>query len=142
MKVYLSLNNSSYLVTGGFWSPHIISAEHLDQSISFILADTGPPSKSAKNAILAEEHWLLDSSHLDCSLLLFKKPGPTGFFKLSIIKGQINITDRTYTDLQNTGTLISRKKSRSNQWDVRWWYMARSFNLVGAYCRFSQLMYI
>ena len=24
---------------------------------------------------------------------------------------------------------------------VRWWYMVKSFNLVGAYCRFSQLMY-
>ena len=75
MKVLRSLNNSSYLVTGGFWSPHIISAELLYQLISFVFADTGPPSTSVKNAILAEERGLLDSS-----LLLFKKPGPTAFF--------------------------------------------------------------
>ena len=60
------------------------------------------------NRPLAEERELLDSSNLDCSLLLFKKPGPTGFFKLLITKWQTNIiTGRTYT---NTGTLISRKK--------------------------------
>ena len=81
MKVLRSLNNSSYLVTGDFWSPHIISAELFDQFTSFVFADTAPPpSTSAKNAILAEECGLLDSSNLDCSLLLFKKPGPTGFF--------------------------------------------------------------
>ena len=80
MKVLRSLNNSSYLVTGGFWSPHIISSELFDQLISFVFADTGPPSTSAKNVILAEKRGLLDSSNLDCSpLLLFKKPGPTGF---------------------------------------------------------------
>ena len=54
MKVLRSLNNSSYPVTGGFWSPHIPSAELFDQLISFVFADTGPPSTSAseKNATL------------------------------------------------------------------------------------------
>ena len=68
MKVLRSQNNFSYLVTGGFWSPHIISAGLFDQLISFVFVDTGPPSTSTKNAILAEECGLLDSSNLDCSL--------------------------------------------------------------------------
>ena len=40
MKVLRSLTNSSYLVAGGFWSPHVISAELFDQLISFVFADT------------------------------------------------------------------------------------------------------
>ena len=81
--------------------------ELFDQLISFVFAGIGQPSTSAMNAILAEDHGLLDLSNLDCSTLLFKKPGPTGIFQLSITKWQTNITDRTYT---NTGTLISKKK--------------------------------
>ena len=68
MKVLRSLNNSSYLVTRGFWSPHI-SAELFDQLISFVFADTGPPSTSAseKNAILIQKQrknagfWILQT---------------------------------------------------------------------------------
>ena len=32
---------------------------------------------------------------------------------------------------------LIRKQEQS---DVHWWYIVRNFNLVGAYCRFSQLM--
>ena len=81
MKVLRSLNDSSYLVTGCFWSPYILSAELFDQLISFVFADTPPPpppppppstSASENNAILIQKlrksagFWILQNWIVHC----------------------------------------------------------------------------
>ena len=102
MKVLRSLNNSSYLVTKSFWSPHILSAELFDQLISFVFADTAPStSASEKNATLMQK--LRQSTVLtgaSYSIYCSNANKPTDFFKLSITKWQTNTTNRSraYTD--------------------------------------------
>ena len=111
IKAFWSLNNNSYLVIGGLWSPNILLPELFDHLIYFILAVnrpmcTGRSSPSQSRTCGRVQH----------SLLLFKMQkslGLTNVFSFAYKHGRLFIEN-----LQNTGTLCENITTSIMQ---EWW---------------------
>ena len=107
MEVLRSQNNSSYLVTGGFWSPHILSEDLFDQLISFVFADTGPRLRlqweerhlNPKAAVERGAHW-----RLIFTVIVQNANKPTDFLVIDYKMADQHYKQSAYTDRQNTGT--------------------------------------